>query len=69
VGIENIMEDSRGGGLGELKDWHNWTQIQLEAQRVGPGEQVRKYIESDMLFTVKQGKIRHLLTLKSKLNG
>jgi hypothetical protein len=45
VGIENIMEDSRGGGgLGELKDWHNWTQIQLEAQRVGPGEQVRKNI-------------------------
>jgi hypothetical protein len=41
VGIENIQEDSNSlGGDSELRDWHNWTQIQLEAQRVGPGEQV-----------------------------
>ena len=37
VGIENIQEDSRP--LSGLLDWHNWTHIQLERERVGPGEQ------------------------------
>lgn len=38
VGIENIKEDSRPDP-NRLVDWHNWTQIQLERERVGPGEQ------------------------------
>jgi hypothetical protein len=40
VGIENIQEDSQVGERNSYRDWHNWTQIQTEAQRVGPGEQV-----------------------------
>ena len=24
----------------ELIDWHNWTRIRIEGERVGPGEQV-----------------------------
>lgn len=42
VGIENIQEDSKE----LLRDWHNWTQIQLEAQRVGPGEQGKPVVIS-----------------------
>lgn len=38
VGIENIKEDSKPDP-GRLIDWHNWTQIRLEEERVGPGEQ------------------------------
>ena len=37
VGIENIQADSQP--LTGLVDWHNWTHIQLERERVGPGEQ------------------------------
>ena len=37
VGIENIQEDSQP--LSGLVDWHNWTHIQQERERVGPGEQ------------------------------
>jgi len=37
VGIENIQEDSQPNT--GLVDWHNWTQIQFERERVGPGEQ------------------------------
>ena len=42
-GALQIQEDSKrpvGGEGGGLKDWHNWTHIEAEAQRVGPGEQV-----------------------------
>ena len=38
VGIENIQEDSQPDP-DRLIDWHNWTQIRLEGERVGPGEQ------------------------------
>jgi len=38
VGIENIQEDSQPDP-NRLVDWHNWTQIRLEGERVGPGEQ------------------------------
>jgi len=38
VGIENIQEDSQPDPS-RLIDWHNWTQIRLEGDRVGPGEQ------------------------------
>ena len=38
VGIENIKEDSIPDP-NQLIDWHNWTQIQQERERVGPGEQ------------------------------
>jgi len=38
VGLENIMEDSKPGPNAMI-DWHNWTQIQMERERVGPGEQ------------------------------
>ena len=37
VGIENIQEDSQPNT--GLVDWHNWTHIQEEKERVGPGEQ------------------------------
>ena len=45
VGLENIMEDSKPGP-DTLIDWHNWTQIQMERERVGPGEQ-DKYEDED----------------------
>ena len=45
VGLENIMEDSKPGP-DTLIDWHNWTQIQMERERVGPGEQ-DKYNDKD----------------------
>ena len=45
VGLENIMEDSKPGP-DTLIDWHNWTQIQMERERVGPGEQ-DKYDNKD----------------------
>jgi len=38
VGIENIQKDSRIDP-NSLVDWHNWTQIKLDSERVGPGEQ------------------------------
>jgi len=38
VGIENIQEDSQPDP-NRLIDWHNWTQISIEGERVGPGEQ------------------------------
>jgi len=38
VGIENIQEDSQPDP-DRLIDWHNWTLIRLEGERVGPGEQ------------------------------
>jgi len=38
VGIENIQEDSKVDP-NRMIDWHNWTQIKLESERVGPGEQ------------------------------
>jgi len=38
VGIENIQQDSQLDP-NRLIDWHNWTQIKLESERVGPGEQ------------------------------
>ena len=38
VGLENIKEDSKPDP-NRLVDWHNWTQIQMEGERVGPGEQ------------------------------
>ena len=37
VGIENIQEDSQPQT--GMVDWHNWTHIQEERERVGPGEQ------------------------------
>ena len=37
VGIENIQEDSQPNT--GMVDWHNWTHIQEEKERVGPGEQ------------------------------
>ena len=39
VGIEDIQGDSEPAAGGGLVDWHNWTQVQLERERVGPGEQ------------------------------
>lgn len=38
VGLENIKEDSKPDPE-RLVDWHNWTQVQMEGERVGPGEQ------------------------------
>jgi len=38
VGLENIKEDSKPDPE-RLMDWHNWTQVQMEGERVGPGEQ------------------------------
>jgi len=38
VGIENIQKDSLPDA-NIMVDWHNWTLIHLEQERVGPGEQ------------------------------
>ena len=38
VGIEDIQKDSLPDSS-SLVDWHNWTLIQMEKERVGPGEQ------------------------------
>ena len=38
VGIENIQKDSLPD-TNSMVDWHNYTLIQMEKERVGPGEQ------------------------------
>ena len=46
VGIENIAADSELADPGRMVDWHNWTQIRLESERAGPGEQGRPLVIS-----------------------
>ena len=42
VGIEHIQEDS----LPDMVDWHNYTLIRTEKERVGPGEQGKPLVIS-----------------------
>ena len=42
VGIEHIEEDS----LPDMVDWHNYTLIRAEKERVGPGEQGKPLVIS-----------------------